>query len=170
MLTDLHGIEVRRVVLAAAATVALGGCMADRSAPSPGPLSVDERREVIERQARDQVPARAPARETSGDSGEVPVAIKSLFVDDLAQRALVRREAIAILEASQQEWPDGALGCAAPGMNYMQMVTPGYRVRLQANGRSYEYHSDLKGRFVLCDAGVPAPPAKRNSGDEPPAR
>ena len=167
MLTDLHGLEVRGVVLAATAMILLGGCMAGGSQQASGPLSVDERREVIERQARDKIPARAPARETAGDSGEVPAAIKNLFVDDLAQRALVRRESITVLEAAQREWPDGSLGCATPGMNYMQMVTPGYLVRLQANGQSYSYHSDLKGRFVLCDGGVPAPPAKRPASDKP---
>ncbi|MET0497322.1 MAG: hypothetical protein ABW106_03505 [Steroidobacteraceae bacterium] len=167
MLTDLHGIELRSV-LAAIAAMSLGGCMAGQSTRTPaGPLSVDERREVIERQAREQVPARTPTKQASGDSGEVPAAIENLFVDDLMLRALVRREAITILEASQQEWPDGALGCAAPGMNYMQMLTPGYRVKLQANGQTYSYHSDLKGRFVLCDGGVPAPPAKRASTDKP---
>ena len=170
MLTDLRGTEVRSVALAAAATILLSGCAASDSAESPGPASVDKRREVIQRESQPKAPTRAPAAETAGNTGEVPAAIVNLFIDDLMQRALVRRNAIKVQEAVQQQWPDGSLGCAVPGMNYMQVVTPGYRVRLAANGQSYSYHSDLKGRFVFCDGGMAVAPAKRTSGDQPPAQ
>lgn len=171
MLTDLRGIEVRTVLFAATAMLALGGCAAGESAESPShPASVDKRREVMEKEAQARTPTRAPNPQDAGNTGEVPAAIMNLFFDDLMLRALVRREAIEVREAVQRTWPDGSLGCATPGMNYIQVVTSGYRVKLSVNGRSYSYHSDLKGRFVLCDAGQPLRPAKRDSGNEPPAQ
>ena len=49
------------------------------------------------------------------------------------------------------EWNDSSLGCPKPGMNYLQVVTPGYRITLEAQGRRYEYHTDSTSHVVRCD-------------------
>jgi hypothetical protein len=35
-------------------------------------------------------------------------------------------------------------------MSYMQLTTQGYLVRLEAQGKRYEYHTELQRKFVRC--------------------
>ncbi len=59
------------------------------------------------------------------------------------------------------EWPDSGLGCAAPNQIVMDVITPGFRIMLEAAGQTYVYHTDRSSRFVLCDNGQPAPPVEQ---------
>lgn len=94
-------------------------------------------------------------------TGEVPQPILASFRDDLARRALVKPETITVVSATALDWPDGAMGCPKPGEMYMQMIVPGYRVVLQANGEKYAYHSDQRGKFIVCANGLALPPAQQ---------
>ena len=127
------------------------------------PASVQQRRSVVEKQATPNPPRRAPRQEAApaAATGEVPQQILALFRDDLARRALVKPESITVVSATEQQWPDGAMGCAKPGEIYTQMIVPGYRVVLQAAGEKYAYHSDRSGKFVVCATGLALPPAKQ---------
>jgi hypothetical protein len=69
---------------------------------------------------------------------------------DLAQRLKLPEAQIALVRAEAVDWPDSSLGCPQPGMMYLQVVTPGYRLVLSAGGVSAEYHTDAGGRFVVC--------------------
>ncbi len=73
---------------------------------------------------------------------------------DLTQRLRVTDEAIAVKSVEEKEWPDTSLGCPQKGMMYLQVITSGFRIVLTANGRDYEYHTDLA-RAVLCSPRVP---------------
>lgn len=44
---------------------------------------------------------------------------------------------------------------------YLQVITPGYRVVLQAADQSYEYHTNQGNRAVLCEKGPDAGPASQ---------
>ena len=70
---------------------------------------------------------------------------------DLAQRLGVNEEEILVRSIEAVEWSDSSLGCPQPGMMYMQVITPGFRVMLQAQGQAYEYHTDQGRNAVLCD-------------------
>ena len=69
---------------------------------------------------------------------------------DLAQRLMLAEAQITLVRAEAVDWPDSSLGCPQPGMMYLQVVTPGYRLVLAAGGVSTEYHTDAGGRFVVC--------------------
>jgi len=74
----------------------------------------------------------------------------------LARAALARELALAeaditIVAVEEIEWRDSSLGCPKPGMNYLQVITPGYKITLEAQGKRYEYHSDTNRRVVRCD-------------------
>ena len=69
---------------------------------------------------------------------------------DLAQRLGVKAEDIAVQAVEAVEWSDASLGCPQLGMMYAQVITPGYRIRLQAGDQIYEYHSDQR-RAILCE-------------------
>ena len=126
------------------------------------PTSVQERRSVVEKQPTPNTPQRAPKQEVATQAtGEVPQQILALFRDDLARRALVKPETITVVSSTEQQWPDGSMGCPKPGEMYTQMIVPGYRVVLQAAGEKYAYHSDRSGKFVVCANGLALPPAKQ---------
>ena len=71
--------------------------------------------------------------------------------EDLAGRLSVGVDQIGLVEAKAVEWPDASLGCPEPGRVYAQVITPGYRIVLEASGERYEYHSDTQQRVVCCE-------------------
>jgi hypothetical protein len=71
--------------------------------------------------------------------------------ENLAQKLGLSPEAIRLVSVEAVEWRDTSLGCPQPGMMYAQVITPGFRVVLEAGGKKYDYHTD-RGRFVvLCE-------------------
>ena len=57
---------------------------------------------------------------------------------------------LAIIAVEARDWPDSSLGCPQPGRAYAQIVTPGYRVIVQANGREYDYRTNRTTMIVRC--------------------
>jgi hypothetical protein len=55
------------------------------------------------------------------------------------------------VSVEENEWRDSSLGCPKPGMNYLQVITPGYKIILESQSKRYEYHSDTNRRVVRCD-------------------
>jgi hypothetical protein len=78
---------------------------------------------------------------------------------DLALRLGVSEEEILLQSVEPVEWSNSSLGCPQPGMMYAQVKTPGYRVVLEAEGKTYEYHTDAGRRVILCgEDGLPSLP------------
>ena len=68
---------------------------------------------------------------------------------DLAQRLGV--SASEIKESVEEtDFPDMALGAAAKGEMSGQMITPGWRIRLQARNKTFEYRAN-KSQVRLYD-------------------
>jgi hypothetical protein len=86
-----------------------------------------------------------------------------LATRSLSSRLAVDVQAIRLVSAEPVDWPDSSLGCPAGGMVYMPAIVPGFRVRLESGGTTYELHTG-GGRVVDCDGqtGAPAPPATRS--------
>ena len=59
---------------------------------------------------------------------------------DLAARASVSPDAIQVKSAEAVQWNDASLGCPKRGVMYIQVITPGYLIVLQAAGKEWEYH------------------------------
>lgn len=76
--------------------------------------------------------------------------VQELAVADLAGRLGIAKSAVKVLLVEAVEWPDASLGCPQPGMMYGQVITPGYRIVLEAAGRSYDYRATAD-RVVLCE-------------------
>ncbi|HLF28437.1 MAG TPA: PT domain-containing protein [Anaerolineae bacterium] len=74
----------------------------------------------------------------------------------LAQQRHIDLNEIAIVSAEKVEWPDGCLGVSIEGSLCTQVITPGYRVILEAEGERYEYHTDESGGNVIL-ASAPEP-------------
>ena len=62
----------------------------------------------------------------------------------------IEQDQIQILSIQSVVWNDSSLGCPEKGMMYLQVLTPGYQVLLQAQGRQYDYRTDEAGTFKIC--------------------
>jgi hypothetical protein len=68
---------------------------------------------------------------------------------DLAQRLDVDEQDISEGSVERTEFPDAALGAPVEDEMSAQVITPGWRMRLIANGQAYEYRAtDRQLRFV----------------------
>ncbi len=78
-------------------------------------------------------------------------AVAQQAIADLSRRTGVPASEIKVVSVEPVTWPDASLGCPKPGMMYAQVLTEGYRVRLEANGKVYEYHSGGNSAPSLCE-------------------
>jgi hypothetical protein len=67
---------------------------------------------------------------------------------DLAKQLQIDPDTITLVSVEAVDWPDGCLGIQAPGIMCTMVITPGYRVVLEANGKQYEYHTNETGDVV----------------------
>ena len=95
-----------------------------------------------------------PTPMAGGALPESPAEAASLLAQalvDVAPRAGVAATQVQLVEIEQVEWRDGSLGCPQPGMMYPQVITPGYRFVIEADGERYEYHTDMGSQVILCE-------------------
>jgi len=69
---------------------------------------------------------------------------------DLVERTGVPAGEIKLVSLEEQQWSDASLGCPQEGYMYAQVITPGYLMVLEAQGQTYEYHTDKQANVVLC--------------------
>ncbi len=81
-------------------------------------------------------------------------------VDALASQLGVEPDAVTVASVQSVTWNDSSLGCPQPGMMYLQVLTPGYLVILEADGNTYEYHLSEQGNFVSCTSGATPMPGR----------
>jgi len=110
-------------------------------------------RPALEREEETMTPKPTP----EATEVDVPLGaqhVVALAHEDLAQRLGLKPEAIQVVSVQAVDWPDTSLGCPEPGMMYAQVITPGYRVMLEAESRRYEYHTDTVHHVILCQPGT----------------
>ncbi len=61
--------------------------------------------------------------------------------EDLADRFDFNPLTIKISAIEKVDWNDSSLGNSKPGMYYSQVITPGSRLALEADGATYTYHT-----------------------------
>ncbi len=91
------------------------------------------------------------AASESAPSAESNITQVELAKKELAKRTGVDVSAITVTSVAPVEWNDSSLGCPDPATSYMQVITPGYQIALEADGKTYDYHTDTKDRVVLCE-------------------
>ena len=55
---------------------------------------------------------------------------------------------IEVVSYEQEEWPDACLGLAGSGEMCAQVITPGWRIVLQAEGETHVFRTDETGEMV----------------------
>ena len=73
-----------------------------------------------------------------------------MALDDAARRTGLPRDQLTVVSVEPVTWRDSALGCPEPGMMYTQALVAGFRITIEAAGKSLDYHADRKGRVLLC--------------------
>lgn len=82
-----------------------------------------------------------------------PAATTAIPAAAAAQAALaselgVPASEITVVSAEQVEWSDACLGASEEGEMCAQVITPGYRIVLEAGGKQVEIHTDASGQSV----------------------
>jgi hypothetical protein len=62
--------------------------------------------------------------------------------NDLANRLKIDPADVKQKSVEDDDFPDMALGAAEDGEMSGQMITSGWRIRLEAQGKTYEYRAD----------------------------
>jgi hypothetical protein len=86
------------------------------------------------------------------NSAETDVA--KLAIAALAKDLGIAADKIQVDTVRSVNWPDSSIGCPRPGRAYMQVITPGHKVSLRADGRIYVVH-EAKGRAFVCENTKP---------------
>ncbi len=63
---------------------------------------------------------------------------------DLAERLELKAQDVKLVEVTPVNWPDASLGMPEIGKAYAQVLTPGYRIILEARGMHYLYTASEK--------------------------
>lgn len=140
------------LALLIASTLATSACAGDQAGPAPG--------EPVQ-----AIPAQPPAATPPSVATVIPGAAIERVRGEAAREAGVPLGSVRVLASEAVTWPDSGLGCSRPDESTLQVLTPGYRVVLDAGGRRLEYRGDSRGHFSLCPEGRGGPPAQ--SGGAP---
>lgn len=81
--------------------------------------------------------------------------VVSQATSELAEKLSLDSDKIQVIEAKSVVWSDSSLGCPQPGMNYLMVLTDGYRVVLAVDDQPYYYHANQRGYGLFCDNPTP---------------
>ncbi|MBE0686678.1 MAG: hypothetical protein IH585_11840 [Anaerolineaceae bacterium] len=81
----------------------------------------------------------------------------------LAENLSIQKDQIALISVQSVVWSDSSLGCPQPDMNYLMVLTDGYRVVLAVEDQPYYYHANQRGYGLLCES--PNPPYSEGAVD-----
>jgi hypothetical protein len=98
------------------------------------------------------VPGQLVTRPTSEEWKNAPQAAVNAAAD-LAQRLKIDIDTIKLVNVEQVEWSDACLGIQQPGIMCAQVITSGYKIILEAEGKQYEYHTNESGSAVRLVGG-----------------
>jgi len=139
--------------------LALAGCTGASPSASPG-ASPGASPAVLpaDRPSLDP-PARYSPSPGTAIAGEVPPAIvdeaRTMLATEVGVDAASSAEPVV---AEAVTWPDGSLGCPAPGQVYTQALVPGYRIVFEVDGTRYDFRATAAGHVVQCEPGGPRTP------------
>ena len=95
----------------------------------------------------------APGSDHTVDASQDPAAKKRDLAIARARETLrsagVDPSLLTVTSAEPVTWPDSSLGCPQPGIQYLQVLTPGYRVELHGAQGDYLVHVAGK-QSIVC--------------------
>jgi hypothetical protein len=108
-----------------------------------------------------------PAGQAAPVQQEVPAmatleSVTAAVLADAGTRTGLDKASLVVESAQVVTWADGSLGCPQPGMSYTMALVPGYRIKVRAGEQVLDYHTSLRGYWVLCPAGRAVDPAPQD--------
>jgi len=163
--TRLRALAVAALVLASLAACSSGGAVPSDAKGAPPPPSSTATPSGDASGDASGAPADSPGGFRSnvplepttipGAEGAPATAI-AVATADAAGRAGIDPTQVTVVTNEFHNWPDGSLGCRKLGVMYIQVVTPGYRLVLDAGGARYDYRGSLRGGDPnLCENPLP---------------
>jgi hypothetical protein len=137
-------LNARFHVLAILLAILLAGCTASSS---QNPISASRTPNTLEVTTPQGEPKMTPSAAVNPSLNNLVEKAK----EDLARQLSISMDQINLVEATEEEWTDSSLGCPQPGMEYLQVITPGYRILLDVDGTIHEYHSNRDAYLVYCN-------------------
>ena len=67
----------------------------------------------------------------------------------LADRISIETSAVTIQSVEEAMWRDSCLGVTVEGQICLDVITPGFKILLEASGKQYEAHTDENGSKVV---------------------
>ena len=97
---------------------------------------------------------------TSGENPQPGSSVHDLPVEpaaavarkDLAAKLSIEEKNIVIMQIDETQWSDGCLGLGGPAESCIQMLVPGFRVEMLAQGKTYFSRTDKTGASVRAEA------------------
>lgn len=75
----------------------------------------------------------------------------------LAEQLSIKPITIKIIDFSTRDWPDGCLGIAEKDISCIQVITPGYLIKLDVDGKTYSLRTNSSGSLIKLDLTNPQP-------------
>jgi hypothetical protein len=91
----------------------------------------------------------AAGTEVATQPSEDNSAAADAAVSALAKNLGLDPSQIKVVSTEAVEWPDSCLGVSVEGIMCSQVVTSGYKIILEANGKQVEYHTNQDGSSVV---------------------
>jgi hypothetical protein len=70
-------------------------------------------------------------------------------ISKLAENLGLTPDKIKLISTEAVDWPDSCLGVSTEGIMCSQVVTPGFRVVLEADGKKVEYHTNQDASVIV---------------------
>jgi len=135
----------------------LAGCAAPAAPPTATPTPAPT---LTPSPAPTETPAAEPTSPptetaTPGPAGpsETMVQLSIKYLDD---KFNLDPAAATVQTVTPMTWPDAALGCGKPGVLYIQAITPGFQILLEADGHVFTFHTDSDDMVTLCSVEPPS--------------
>lgn len=147
----------RLMIMVAIVAVVAAACASDDSAQPTDTLPMNDDSSGTETE-----PIPTEPDEGIGDgAGPLLVVSDGLVAEvESAVRDLSKRlgddALIQIVVAYEVTWSDGSKGCPEPGTSYTQALVDGYRIELESDGTSFQYHGAAGDLPFLCENDVSA--------------
>lgn len=142
--------------------------------PQDTEIPANPTREVATREVPDkfdQLTPIAPIGKEPIDMTPISPADLPVILQDIAEQAMtklaeklsIQKDQISLISVQSVVWSDSSLGCPQPDMNYLMVLTDGYRVVLTVDDEPYYYHANKKGYGIFCEN--PNPPYSEGAVD-----
>jgi hypothetical protein len=72
-----------------------------------------------------------------------------IAISTLAENLGLTPDKIKLISTEAVEWPDSCLGVTTEGIACAEVITPGFRVTLEADGKTIEYHTNEDATVIV---------------------